>query len=141
MKLRRGITLIDMLLAIALLGVFMLLAFRLVRASVHTTEQTLRADDNAARFDRAIGTLRADVADSASIEMPQPALLRIHGPDSQTIEWRSDRHSLSRSTPSENRTWDVGQPVNLKMDGAVVLVSASASDQIAMASVHSGGPR
>jgi prepilin-type N-terminal cleavage/methylation domain-containing protein len=127
---RRGFSLIEVLLALSLLGVFLLIASRVIVANIHAQTANLTAEGNTARFDRAVIALRADVANSKSVEMPEPAVLRIHLADNQTIEWRADHHSLIRSA-SDNRTWDVGQSLNFKLDGAVVLLS-DGTDEIAM---------
>jgi type II secretory pathway component PulJ len=133
MKKRPGYTLIDMLLAIALLGGFMLMAFRLVRATVHITAATLNADDNTARFDNAIHMLRDDVAASTHIEMPATHQLQIRRTSGPPVQWKIEQNSLSRTTNTEHRTWDVGQPIDLKMDGSILLILPSPLDQIAIA--------
>jgi prepilin-type N-terminal cleavage/methylation domain-containing protein len=132
---RRGFSLIEVLLALSLLGVFLLIASRVIVANFHTQAANLAAEGNTARFDRAVIMLREDVANSKSVEMPEAAVLRIHLPDNQTVEWRADHHSLSRSA-SDNRTWDIVQSLKFKLDGAVVLLS-DGTDEIAMA----GGAR
>jgi prepilin-type N-terminal cleavage/methylation domain-containing protein len=137
---RRGYSLLETLFAISLLGVFLLIASRVIVANFDTTRATLLADGNTSRFDRAVIALRADVVNSSSVEMPEPTLLRIHGPGNQTIEWRTDHNSLSRIASTDKRGWDVGQSLNLRLDGPVVLLS-DGSDQVAMTSIHAGGGR
>jgi prepilin-type N-terminal cleavage/methylation domain-containing protein len=141
MNRRRGFSLIETLLAISLLGVFMLIAFRLVVANTHIAAATMVADGNSAKFEGAINTLRADVTGSCSIEMPFSTVLNIHGPGQQTVEWRSDQNFLSRSNGKDTRSWNIGRPINLKLDGAIVLITANPGDHIAMASIHPGGTR
>jgi prepilin-type N-terminal cleavage/methylation domain-containing protein len=138
---RRGFSLVEILLAISLLGVFMLIAFRLVVANTHIAAETLLADGNSAKFDGAIHALQADVFESSSIEMPGPNVLRIHGPGQRIVEWRDDQNSLSRSIGQDMRSWNIGRPINIKLDGAIVLVTANPGDQIAMASIHPGSVR
>jgi prepilin-type N-terminal cleavage/methylation domain-containing protein len=136
-----GFTLVETLLAVSLLGVFSLLAFRLIGSNMHITEATLAADSNTARFDRAVSMLRADVAGSTSIDMPEPGTLRIKGSDGQPIEWKITGNTLSRTLGTHLRVSDVGQPLNLKLDGAVVLLSTSDLNQIAMAPPPKGRER
>lgn len=138
---RRGFTLVEVLLALSLLGVFSLVAYRLLGANMKVTEATLMADSNSARFDRAVAALRTDVFDSASLEMPSPGLLRVHGSDKQIVEWKIDHNTICRTQASARRTWDVGQPLDLKLDGAVVLLSVNGDDQLAMAARPKGGTR
>ena len=138
---RRGFTLVEVLLALSLLGVFSLVAYRLLGANMKVTEATLMADSNSARFDRAVAALRTDVFDSASLEMPSPGLLRVHGSDKQLVEWKIDHNTICRTQASARRAWDVGQPLDLKLDGAVVLLSVNGDDQLAMAARPKGGTR
>jgi prepilin-type N-terminal cleavage/methylation domain-containing protein len=137
----RGFTLVETLLAVSLLAVFSLLAFRLLGANMHITRTTFTSNWNTARFDRAVRMLRADVTGSVSVEMPTPGLLRIHEAGNCTIEWKCTANSLSRSTGTEARTWDLGQHLHLKLDGAVVLLSVNPLDEIAMASLPKGASR
>jgi prepilin-type N-terminal cleavage/methylation domain-containing protein len=138
---RRGFTLIEILLSVSLLGVFSLLAFRLIGANMDIARATRTANWNTARFDSAVRMLREDVSDSGSIETPRPELLRIRSPGNPPIEWEITGNSLSRSIGPDHRRWDVGQPLHLKVDGAVVLLSVSASDEIAMAPLPRGVSR
>jgi len=138
---RRGFTLVEILLAVSLLGVFTLLASRLLGANMRITQGTLTADSNTARFDRAIRMLRTDVAASDSIESSAPGVVRIRNSANQTVEWKTAGNSVSRSIGTETREWEVGQPLHLKLDGAVVLLSVSPADEIAMASFPKGAPR
>lgn len=138
---RRGFSLIEILLTLSLLGVFSLLAFRLLGANMKVTEATLMADSNTARFDRAVAALRADVFDSASLEMPSPRLLRIHGSDKQIVDWEIDGNTIRRTRAAARRAWDVGQALDLKLDAAVVLLSINGNDQLAMAARPKGGMR
>lgn len=132
---RRGFSLTEMLLAISLLGVFMLIASRVIVANVRAQGSNLAAEANTARFDRAVIMLREDVAHSKSVEMPEPATLRIHLANNQTVDWYTDHQSLARKA-SDNRAWDIGQTLKFKLDGAVVLLS-DGTDEIALA----GGAR
>jgi prepilin-type N-terminal cleavage/methylation domain-containing protein len=138
---RRGLSLVELILALSLLGVFSLLACRLLIGNLHVATDTVTADGNSLRFYGAIHALRADVFQSTSLEMPGPNLLRIHGPGNRIIDWQNDGDELSRSTASEKKDWIIGQPVNVNLDGSVVLVSANPNDQMAMASIHPGGGR
>jgi prepilin-type N-terminal cleavage/methylation domain-containing protein len=137
----RGFTLIEILLAVCLLGVFSLIAFRLIGANMHVTEATLAADANTARFDHAVRMLREDVAGSVSIEMPGQGSLQITASDGRSIEWKITGNSLSRTSGAELRIADLGQPLKLKLDGDVVVLSLSDVDQIAMAPSPRGAAR
>ena len=141
MKPQRGFTLTEMLLAIALLGVFLILAARLITTNFDITTATLTADSNSARFDQATSMLRGDMSESVAVEMPQPQLLRIHSAGNHVVEWQTGPNTLMRTEAKVNRTWHVGHSLNLQLDGAVVLLSANPVDQIAMASPPKGSMR
>jgi type II secretory pathway component PulJ len=138
---RRGFALVDMLLAISLMGVFSLLAYRLVNGNIHIAAQTALADSNALRFYGAVRVLREDVFQSTALEMPEANLLRIHGPGNTLIDWREDHDGLIRSRGRDKNDWKMDQPVNLKLDGSIVLIWANPNDQIALASNHFGASR
>jgi type II secretory pathway component PulJ len=140
MRRRQAFSLVDTLLAVSLLGTFSLLAFRLVDANFHLVQATLAADSNTARFDRALQQLRTDVEASSALQMPQSGLLRIRLAGNQTVDWQSESSTLTRRGNGEVRSWTVGQPIELKLDGAVALLAISPIDKIAMAA-HSGGPK
>jgi prepilin-type N-terminal cleavage/methylation domain-containing protein len=133
---RRGLTLVELLIALSLLGVFALLVFRLLGANFRLSSATQTASGNSARFDDATGQLRADVSDSSSMEMTTANVLQIQRPGKPVVEWQCNRNVLSRKMTNEHRQWDVGSAVKLKLDGAVVLLGANSAEPIAMASIH-----
>jgi type II secretory pathway pseudopilin PulG len=141
MKRLRGFSLVDTLFAVSLLGVFTLLAARLLFANSGIVRATLDSDSNTARFDRAVAQLRADVQSSASIEMPQPGDLQIHEPGEKIVEWHAAARTLTRRSGDQLRSWDIGQPLALKLDGAVALLSITPTDEIALAATPKGAPQ
>jgi prepilin-type N-terminal cleavage/methylation domain-containing protein len=136
-----GFSLIELLIALSLMAVVALLSFRLLGANFHLTAAARTANDNAASFDDAVRQLRAEVSASSSLEMPEPNVLRIATTGNPSTEWRSDRGILSRKIPGADRRWNVGHPISLKLDGAVLLLSADSAEPTAMASMHLPPPR
>jgi prepilin-type N-terminal cleavage/methylation domain-containing protein len=132
---RCGFTLVEVLIVLSLMGVFTTLAYRLLVANLRLTASVMDANNNSARLDDAVRLLRADVADSTSVEMPAAGVLRVHVAG-EVVEWRSDHDVLTRKTAPRERRWNVGTAVNLKMDGAVVLLVSGTAQPVAMASMH-----
>jgi type II secretory pathway pseudopilin PulG len=132
---RGGYLLLEMLVTLSLFGVFGLLAAQLFRTSFQAATQTPRATESAMRFDAAIKTLRADVFVAVSVEMTQPRTLLIHESGGNAIQWQADgKGELSRKAADQERSWNVGQPIGFRQDGAIVIVrpSADANDELAM---------
>lgn len=141
MKRRQGYTLVDMLLAVMLLGTFLLLSARLLYANSHLIEATFTAESDTARFDRAIMQLREDVHHSTALEMPQPSLLRIHLADKSIVEWTAQAGTLARGSNGSSRFWNIDHTLQLNLDGAIVLLSVSPTDQIALAAMPAGATK
>ena len=143
-KRQRGFTLVEVLITLSLMGVFGVVAYQVIGANFTFTVATQAANDNAARFDIALRMLREDVFNSSTVEMPRADVLRVHGPGKQLAEWHCEHGVLSRKLGTENRGWDVGHPVNLKLDGVVVLLTTDSAEPIAIAPLHvrsAGGPK
>jgi prepilin-type N-terminal cleavage/methylation domain-containing protein len=136
MRKQRGFSLVEILLAVALFGVFIVIAMHLLRANIDVARATISADVNSARFDSAIAALRADLADSSSCGLPQPGLLQIHLTDHQTVEWRTESDGLSRKQGAHVQNWIIDQELKLKVDGAIVLLGSpdDPANQLAFAS-------
>jgi prepilin-type N-terminal cleavage/methylation domain-containing protein len=122
---RRGFTLTEMLLAVLLTGLFGIISMRLMRANFQVAHTTFTADNNAARFDGAVASLRADLADSISCEMPNATTLRIYQAKDRIVDWHADSTNLTRNVGNDVHIWTVGKPIGLKIDGAIVLLSSS----------------
>jgi prepilin-type N-terminal cleavage/methylation domain-containing protein len=134
---RRGFTLVEILLAISLLGAFMLIASRVLEENFHVDSDLAMAQNTSARFDHAVRAMRDDVLHSVSIELSGAHMIRLKSSEQQTIEWTADHDSLSRKATGQTSTWHVGQPMSITLDQAVVLLCITPSNQIAMASAQS----
>jgi prepilin-type N-terminal cleavage/methylation domain-containing protein len=142
MKRRRGYSLVEMLVTLVLFAAFSVLAYRLVYANFQFLQGTIEADSNTARFDRAVVQLRADVQSSSKLEMKDAGHLRIQFVGDRVVQWKANSGVLSRVEKGQTRTWTVGHPIVLKLDGAVALLSISPTDEIAMAApVTTGGAK
>ena len=103
---RRGIFLINILMAIGLLAAFVIVAERVFRLSLLTTAHVATAEDRAARLDRALPVLRADVWTATKVD-PKDTHLLITDPDGHTIDWQTDPTTgdLLRTAGTDQRRW------------------------------------
>jgi prepilin-type N-terminal cleavage/methylation domain-containing protein len=126
----RGFSLVEVLITVSLLGVFMLLAYRLLGATFEFQVATREANNHTARLDDAIRRLRDDVITSKSIVSPNDSAVNIVGP--QSIEWRFNQGRLTRKFADHVNSWELNQPVHFKLDGSVLLVAVDSDQPIAM---------
>lgn len=86
---RRGYLFFEMILLLALIGIFALVAGKLLFTTMNAMAQTQRREETARRFDVATNLMRADVWSAQLIEADGPSAT-LHEPDGQTIVWRAE---------------------------------------------------
>ena len=77
MKRRCGFMLVNMLIVIALMGAFAVVADRVFRLSLQTSAKVAREQEESIRLEQAINTLRADVWGARNVEANGTSGLRI----------------------------------------------------------------
>jgi prepilin-type N-terminal cleavage/methylation domain-containing protein len=131
---RRAFALLELLFVLALLGVFALMATRLFYASVAVMRTAALSTESAMRFDSAMAAMRHDVFLSDSIQMLNPDSLEVHRPGGAVIQWETTGNELDRTADNTHHHWDVGQKIELRLQGNILLVRPSVGGELAMAS-------
>ncbi len=121
----RGFSLVEILLAITLFGVFGVIAMRLLRTNFQVAQSTIDAENTSARFDTAVAVLQADLAGASSCELTPTGAIRIHRPGNQTLIWQANWQSLIRMERARSDSWNLGKRLQLKLDGSILLLSSS----------------
>ena len=136
---RRGIFLVNILMAIGLLAAFVIVAERVFRLSLLTTSRVALAQDQAGRLERSLAVLRADVWAAQKVEVKDSRLV-LTDADARTIEWRSDpqTHDLVRAAPGDERRWP-DLALTFHYENGLLSVSNNANDLAIMR--QAGGPR
>ncbi len=121
---RRGYLMIEMLIIIALLPIFALLAGHLFVSIFKILQTSGKADEQAMRFDAAVAQLRQDISTAASTETPTPATLLIQEPNRETIQWQTNGPptTLTRIAQADKRTYEIGKPFTFRKDGVITLI-------------------
>ena len=119
MKGRRGaFMLLQMLITISLLSAFVIVADRVFRLSLLTTGRETVAAEDAARLDRALAALRADVWSASTVEMLSPTRLSAGG-----AVWAvGEDGTLTRTAGAEVRRFD-GMPLRFEWRSPLLTVS------------------
>ena len=109
---RRGFSLLECTMAIALLIAFAALSSQVLMAVIHTTRRASEADVAGGRFDAALARLRADAWGASKLEAIDESTLRVTTPGSATVEWRSDNSGLHRtvspgSADAASESWEM----------------------------------
>jgi type II secretory pathway component PulJ len=89
MKRRAGFMLINMLIVIALLGAFAVVADRVFRLSLLTCSKAAREQEESIRLEQAINTLRADVWGARNLEATGTSRLRITDARGRAVRWET----------------------------------------------------
>lgn len=137
---RRGIFLVNILMAIGLLAAFVIVAERVFRLSILTTTRVAMAEDSAGRLERATGVLRADVWGAGKVESKDARLL-VTDADGRAIEWRTDAETgdLVRVAGGDERRWP-GLGLTFRFENGLVSV-AGKSGEVAVMRRAAGGAR
>jgi hypothetical protein len=90
--------------------------------------------DSAVRFDSAMAVMRDDVFLSDSIEASNSNRLIVHRPDGGIVRWQAEGSEIQRISGDAQRSWNVGQKIQLRQEGKIVLVQPAVGGELAMAS-------
>ncbi len=106
MKRRCGFMLVNILIVIALMGAFAVVADRVFRLSLQTSSKVAREQEESIRLEQAIKTLRADVWSARNVEATGTSGLRItdaragtwsDGKRRRTATWFAHRATINGS--------------------------------------------
>ena len=136
---RRGIFLVNILMAIGLLAAFVIVAERVFRLSILTTSRVAMAEDSAGRLERATGVLRSDVWGAGKVELKDSRLL-VTDADGRTVEWRTEGETgdVVRVAGGEERRW-LGLGLTFRYEGGLVSVAGKSGEVAVMR--RAGGAR
>lgn len=131
---RSGYMMLELMCVLGLLGVFALISSRLFQSTVTVWHGAAAAGDSAMRFDSAMSVMREDIFLSDSTEMSSSNSLVVHRADSGVIRWQANGSEIQRTSSDAQRSWNVGQKINLRQHGKIVLVQPVTGGELAMAS-------
>jgi type II secretory pathway component PulJ len=103
MKRRCGFMLINMLIVIALLGAFAVVADRVFRLSLQTTSKVAREQEESIRLEQATNTLRADVWGARNVETAATSGLRITDAGGSAVQWETQANGDVVRTQGEDQ--------------------------------------
>jgi type II secretory pathway component PulJ len=84
-----GFMLVNMLIVIALMGAFAVVADRVFRLSLQTSSKVAREQEESIRLEQAINTLRADVWGARTLETAGTSGLRITDGGGRAVRWET----------------------------------------------------
>jgi hypothetical protein len=127
---RRGVSLLHVLAAIALISAAMTVALHLLRQATDIMRLSRQADDRADRVQSIHDALRADMWNSYECVAPDPASALIKQAGDRSILWRQradesgrwlERLAFTGPQPDEPRRWPIpDMQVVWEADGAVL---------------------
>lgn len=138
---RRGIFLINMLMAIGLMGAFVIVAERVFRLSLLTSARAAASQDVAVRLERATDVLRADVWAAAAMQAePKGGAVTLTDATGHTIEWSTEAQSgdLVRRGENQERRWPA-LDLTFRADNGLLSVSSKSAEVAVMR--RAGGER
>jgi hypothetical protein len=137
---RRGIFLVNILMAIGLLAAFVIVAERVFRLSLLTTSRVAAQQDVAGRLERATDVMRADVWGASKVEVKGPGVV-VSDADGRAVEWRTEGESgdLVRVAGGDERRWP-GLGLTFRFEDGVLSV-AGKSGEVAVMRRAAGGAR
>ncbi len=114
---RQGMSLIELMVVLVLMGMFAALANPVLRWSIRTLA-TPPPTAAATRLDNAIGAMRRDVWGAAALAAPSAHELTVTALDGHSITWHVGPGNVLRR---DDHPWDVAFPDgSLAVDGAAV---------------------
>jgi prepilin-type N-terminal cleavage/methylation domain-containing protein len=131
---RSGFTVTELLFVLLLLGVFALMGTRLFYASVGVMQGAAKITESAMRFDSAMAAMQHDVFLSDSTEMLSPNSLTVHQPGGPAIQWQTAGAEIQRTAGDTHQQWNVGQKIDIRLQGQIVLIHPAIGGELAMAS-------
>ena len=100
---RRGIILVELLLALGLMAAFVVVATRLFRLSLNTANAAAVQQEDSLRLEQATRALRQDVWHATKIELPDATHLHLTG-DKLDVTWNG-APNLTRSEDDVHQQW------------------------------------
>ena len=85
---RSGITLMETMIALGLLGTFVLVSTALINASLRVPREGSNAQSDRSRFDAALARLRGDVWSADGVAVAGDGALVVHLTDGRAVIWR-----------------------------------------------------
>lgn len=122
---RRGFTLLSVLVAMAIIGAFVVVAERLTTSSIRLSRQAQEAQTQMIRWEHLLSTLRADVWRATSLQVTDRQV-RLGLPDGKASVWTADGEGTVVRTAEgqqDNRWASVADGVHFEQcDGGLVVV-------------------
>jgi Tfp pilus assembly protein PilX len=138
---RRGIFLVNILMAIGLMAAFVIVAERVFRLSLLTSARAAASQDTAVRLERATDVLRADVWTATSVQANAAGtMVTLKDPAGHPIEWRTDAKTgdLVRLAGEQERRWPA-LALSFRADNGLLSVSNKSTEVAVMR--RAGGSR
>jgi prepilin-type N-terminal cleavage/methylation domain-containing protein len=131
---RSGFTVTELLFVLLLLGVFALMGTRLFYASVGIMQGAAKITESAMRFDSAMAAMQHDVFLSDSTEMLSPNSLTVHRTNGSPVQWQASGTDIERTAGDAQQHWNIGQKIDIRLQGQIVLIHPAIGGELAMAS-------
>jgi len=146
---RRGVMLLEMLIAIGMLAIFLVLAGKLFSTTLRLTHASHTATKDVALFESCVAALRRDAWSAAEMTALPHGGVRIRpgGRAGATIDWSADndgalvRRTEGTTVPNARRWPGMGTTLTLQPDGAGGLLVRAGDDEVRLVSqvVLAGG--
>lgn len=137
---RRGFLLVEMLIAIGMIGIFIIVSGKLFSTTLRLTHASQAATAGAATFESSARALRRDVWGAAEITVLPGGGVIIRQGDGASISWRAeDDGALVRrdeaAHPSVQRWPEMGTKVTLQPDRAGLVVRTGEGEMLLVSQV------
>ena len=126
----RAFTMVEMLLALILIGVFALSATKLFSATMKLSRNTAAAQNTAASFNSALAALRADVWRARKIETLDRGIVILTLADMQ-VQWSIDEQIMRSKESGDQRVWEPPTGTSLHADATKVILRVPPTTQAA----------
>jgi prepilin-type N-terminal cleavage/methylation domain-containing protein len=124
----RGLTLIELVMVLGLVGVCILIAGQVFRASFQAIDGTAKSDWRNTGFDHAMAALRRDIWASRKSNSEKPGELRLLIDDDRVILWSTTDSAFTRleqrgQAVTDSRRWTNLPPATFAADGPSVTLT------------------
>lgn len=130
MRRRGGWTLLEMVIAMIVVGVFITMSMRLFRSTMDVITSRPRHDASARQLDRAIEALRVDAWGALDMRVVDAHTLLIRPTDDRTLTWKLDqenhrieRHVYLDEKQTDQADWSPEGALRFEADGSIVMLS------------------
>jgi hypothetical protein len=134
---RRGIILVEILLTLGLMAAFVVIATRLFRLSLNTSNAAASQQEDSLRLERATHALREDVWHAKKIELPEPTRLHLTG-EKLDVTWTT-QPQLTRSEGERQQQWP-GLDLRFDRQGPWVVVKRGGAELALLRRLEGGTP-